>query len=68
MFWHKDIKMIVLHELRRRAPTLLRLLSVYIICIPFCSSALSEDWIMIGYKAISVIGRARVKAIGEHTS
>lgn len=44
MFRHKDIKMIVLHALRRRAPTLERLLSVYIICIPFCSPVLSVDF------------------------
>lgn len=64
MFQHKDIKMIVLHTLRRRAPTPERLLlSVYIICILLSSSI--YGFLVTAYKAIAAVGRAPVKVRGD---
>lgn len=68
MFRHKDIKMIVWHALRRRVPTLERLLlSVYIICILFCFPCPIRGFLMAAFKAISAVCGARVKVRGGST-
>lgn len=67
MFRHKDIKMIVLHALRKKARALERLLlSAHIICVPFCPpsiSRLDND----ATQSYLCQRRAKVKARAERT-
>lgn len=68
MFRHKDIKMIVLRALRKKARALERLLlSAHIICVPFCPpsiSRLDND----ATQSYLCQRRAKVKVRAERTS